>query len=503
MSATSEIIWIAVTGVCLLVATFLIWARFTSSWRGKDFWVWLPVFGKMDKWKKYDEQTGTAANRGEMLPVERELYSYYKSGLPEIKPDKFDNYVKYLSVAGQSDRIPMPVWMWFILYGLTVAEAFGTGALIAPLVSREITPNGALFIGAALAFVLAVVTLLFTHGAGEELYKNSIVSQIQTDYRQNSGFLLADGSHVQHINHISPTEVQDIDKGASPTTRMAARLNIATISAAKKKYMSIISAVLLVALAFVLSTWYRHDELNKHLDSEAVGMSSPSQASGSANYQNMFSSAGDGGASASSGNNTQLPAAVAQATQQSQKKAVNAIVSDKKSANDVGVLLLGVIYLFTQILGVVTGYKYGFFNEGVEKAYNETLGYQSYDSFLSHVVSPVAQVADLRMGMLRRSISNINATYHPEPFDFIEMYTRPAQYQAQRVAAQPALPVWSDEQLSDLAKELLSMPVEERAKYVKQKELTQEDFARLTKAIAVIKENQQQLPKDLLDALGD
>ncbi|WP_123103489.1 hypothetical protein [Acidithiobacillus sulfuriphilus] len=514
----SRVIEIVVAAVVLLSIVFLVWSSYTTSLLGKDFWVWLPFLGKMAKWSRGDERTGEHDDSpGTMIPVEKALYDYYKNGVPETSRKSFDRYRKYLVLAKQSDRRPMSAWMWAILFGLTVAEAFGTGALIAPLISREITPDGALFIGAALAFVLAVVTLLFTHNAGHDLYHNSLVSHIAANFRQRGGFVVGGKDKaVEAISVISPDMDQDKDESNAPMTRLAARLGINTLGDAKKRYGNIVAATSLIVLAFVLSTWYRHDELNKHLDSEAVGMSAPSSASaagGTQSFQNMFSSSSASGA----GGDTPLPAAVAQAAQQSQKKATDAIISDKKSANDVGVVLLGVIYLFTQFLGVVTGYKYGFFGENAEQAYKETKGYPSYDTFLGHVVKPVSQRATMRMTTLRSNLSKMNPTYRPSIFDFMEMYIADARPPRETVdlsdqpenrPAREAVGL-SDEQICALAEKTLSLPSrEERVSFVSGQNLLPKDRERFQSALATAKEKRKAtesagLSQDLLDALGD
>jgi uncharacterized membrane protein (DUF485 family) len=515
----SRVIETAVTAVVLLSIIFLVWSNYTTSLLGKDFWVWLPFFGKMAKWSRGDERTGENDDSpGTMIPVEKALYDYYKNGVPETSSKSFDRYRKYLVVAKQSDRRPMSIWMWAILFGLTVAEAFGTGALIAPLVSREVTPDGALFIGAALAFVLAVVTLLFTHSAGHDLYHNSLVSHIAANFRQRGGFVVGgQDKPADAINIISPDMDQDKDEFNAPLTRLAARLGIITLGDARKKYMNIVAATTLILLAFVLSTWYRHDELNKHLDSEAVGMSAPSSAAGGApSFQNMFASPSTTGG-AGVGGGPSLPAAVAQATQQSQQKATGAIIGDKKSANDVGVILLGVIYLFTQFLGVVTGYKYGFFGENAEHAYKETRGYPSYDTFLGHVVKPVSQRATMRMTTLRSNLSKINPSYRPSTFNFMQMYisdARPHQETidlsglSERSTARETSGL-SDEQISALAEKTLFLPSkEERVSFVSAQNLSPKDRERFQSALVAAKGKRKAiesvgLSQDILDALGD
>ena len=264
----SQVIEMVVTAVVLFSIIFLVWSSYTTSLLGKDFWVWLPFLGKMAKWSRGDERTGENNDSPEtFIPVEKALYDYYKNGVPEITRKSFEQYRKYLVLAKQSDRKPMSGWMWVILFGLTVAEAFGTGALVAPLVSREITPDGALFIGSGVALVLAVITLFFTHNAGHDLYHNSLVSHVAANFRQRGGFMVGgQDKPVEAIGVISPDMDQDKDELNAPLTRLAARLGIIALGDAKKKYLSIVSATALILLSGRITCNDRSYRFHRHHD---------------------------------------------------------------------------------------------------------------------------------------------------------------------------------------------------------------------------------------------
>ena len=97
-------------------------------------------------------------------------------------------------------------------------------------------------------------------------------------------------------------------------------------------------------------------------------------------------------------------------------------------ANDAGILILALIYVFTQFLGLLTGYKYSFFNEEGVNAYHKTLGQLGYDDFERVAVRPVAQRAQMRLGQLRSKLSSANPGYgdHMQPFDFLAAYRESA-----------------------------------------------------------------------------
>ena len=97
---------------------------------------------------------------------------------------------------------------------------------------------------------------------------------------------------------------------------------------------------------------------------------------------------------------------------------------DSSLPNDAGIMILALIYVFTQLLGLLTGYKYSFFNQDGEKAYCKTLGQLGYDDFLRVAVRPVAQRAQMRLGQLRAKLSSANPGYgdRMKPFDFMTAY---------------------------------------------------------------------------------
>lgn len=410
--------------IALLAVMFLLTlytaSHYTTSFSlmAKDFWVRIPVIGKMATWRRMIDGTGKNWPTGKLLPPEKALYKYYEHGVPPISRGEFEKYKEYLKLAHQSGRKPLPGWMLLILVLLTVAEAYGTGALIAPLIASDITPDGALYIGAGIALVLAVVTLFFTHAAGQDLFQNRLIATVRNSYRHATGFLVVDNGRQNTCNDlklIDPRDDQNKDAAYPPTTRLAARIGVTTKDKTKPHMMNIILATLLIVAAFVLTTWYRHYELVLVLDCQSSGYNNMAQGGGLQHFQNMLGNLGNG---------IHLPYGVTRPARRSQQHARNFICGDQRDAINVGVILLGVIYLFTQLLGVVTGYKYGFANDEARQAYHETSRYISYESFLNHVVSPVAQRADMRMAQLRTFLVKSNPDYihrHKE-FDFLDHY---------------------------------------------------------------------------------
>ena len=426
--------WATLTfSIVALALIFIVWSRYTHSLWGKDFWVWLPVFGKMAKWSKMtigidnpDTERSRAADANYAdhvltTPAERALFSYYADGLKVASPKQFANYREFLIQSDQNGRQPMAPFIWIILAMLTIAEAIGTGLLIAPLLSQDITPNLAVIVGSVIALAIAAIALMITHGAGEDWFRNGLLTRVRKTYDEQSGFFDRQGQRLRHVDPVSPEKEQTIDANNSPIARLAARIGATTKPAMANRILRMVFAVVFIVVFGLGTTAYRHYIFNHEQDAANSGLNSAAVAAPS--YQSMFSGSGSG--SATSGN-LPLPAAVASAAQQSQQQAQSALEGDSSKANDAGILILALIYVFTQIIGILTGYKYSFFNGDAENAYHGTQGKMSYADYRSDVLEPVAQRAESRMEQLRSELAKKNPRFRDNVrrFSFVEAITR-------------------------------------------------------------------------------
>jgi hypothetical protein len=396
--------------IALLGVIFVTWSKYTRSLLGKDFWVVLPVVGKMADWKKMTEGTGEYTlqvphdagyvARTLTVPAEIALFHYYDDGLEKTSRDAFLSAREYLKISAQNGRRPMSPLLWAILGVLTVAEAIGTGLLLAPLLSRDITPALAMGAGTIIALVIAIVAVRFTHAAGEDMFANTLLAKVRNSFKQNKGFRRTDGSRYgDFVKPVGPEDDQTTDANLEPAGRLAARIGATSMSSMQPKKMNIILAAAFIVLFAVGTSAYRHYMFNQEQDRAATAPADGAD-NASPNFQNMFAQ----GASSA----VVLPDEVAAAAKQS----------------NAGIMILALIYVFTQLLGLLTGYKYSFFNEDGEKAYRKTLGQLGYDDFLRVAVRPFAQRAQMRLGQLRAKLSSANPSYGDRmtPFDFMIAY---------------------------------------------------------------------------------
>lgn len=426
-------VWVVVaSSIAISAVIFGVWSRYTRSLWGKDFWVAFPMIGRMSHWKKMTEGTGIFdpssrlpedaryTDRVLVVPAEKALYDYYRDGLSDVGSEEFSRAREFLKLSGQNGRKPMSRWIWVILAMLTIAEALGTGLLLAPLMSKDITPNLAILVGSVVALAIAAIALIITHGAGEDLFRNGLLNKVRTSFRQNGVFLKKGGARADAtVGTIGPEDAQSTDKDLDPVARLASRIGATTMSSMNLKLWRLILSVVFIIVFGVGTTAYRHYLFNRQQGSAASGVSA---ASASPDYKSLFNPKNGSGSPASGG--MPLPDAVASAAKQSQTQAKDVIALDTSRANDAGITILALIYVFTQLIGILTGYKYSFFDSDAEKAYNNTHGELSYEGYLRKVVRPVAQRAQMRLGQLRSKLSQINPRYrnNMNPFDFMEAY---------------------------------------------------------------------------------
>ena len=363
-------IWITTAAITLLLAIiFLIWSKYTKTLLGKDFWVMLPVVGRMAEWKKMTEGTGDYASRlptdaGYVertltVPAERALYDYYDDCLEKTGRNDFLNAREYLKISGQNGRKPMSLFLWGILGALTVAEAFGTGLLLAPVLSSDITPRLALIAGTVIALVIAIVALLMTHGAGEDWVANTLLAKVRNSFKQNKGFRRSDGSKSSDfVQTVGPENEQGMDSNLEPDGRLAARIGATSIVSMQPRRMRIIAAAAFIVLFAIGTTAYRHYIFVTQQDCNATTPSGQGD-SGSQNFSHLF---GQNGGTAT----LRLPTPVARDAQNATQRAHRAICRDHSYAEDAAIMILALIYVFTQLLGFLTGVKYSFFNKDAE-----------------------------------------------------------------------------------------------------------------------------------------
>lgn len=400
----------------LVLLAFLIWLRRTKDFWWTDFWYAFPRFGSLPKSIREknlhlvtDDVTGQA-----IAPAEQALISAYFNHIGVITRERFSRAYRFLLLAKQSDRRPMPFWGLPILFLLLVAEALGFGMLLAPFIAAEITPNAAEIIGVVIAFVMAIIAAGLTHTAGQEFYESGLIRKIRriANNTKTPLYRLA----------IANDEDQDIDAGENDITRFGNRVLESAEDKASVKF--IIAAGLFIAIVLVASSLLRYENLRLAVTQQASLQTSPAA---STIGTNPFAT------------QSTLPPDVAQNAQQAQAQVQVEENAEQLTGGVAGIIGLAAIFVFTQIYAMTLGIRYGHIERArVKSAYrNGTLGFSSYDDYKRHILDPRVRRTERRLQQLKNGLYN-DSQQTPSSLTFSHWLDQKMQNESAHMRAEPA-----------------------------------------------------------------
>lgn len=378
----STIVWSLPLLIAAVVTLFFVWKRYTDDLWWADFWVCVPLVGKMRRWKQQThgiENVATWQDAG-LPPAEESLCSTYIDKLPKVDQRVFERASEYLKITHPNGRSPMSAFMFVALIVLTIAEAAGTGMLIAPFVASEITGNQMVWIGYVIATVMAVGLLGLTHAAGAAVYKRSAI-------RKALGSVNAtvEGYTGQKI---SSGDDQEQDKDASPKVRFGSRV----LEGAHDRGSLVVPIVATTLLAVLLIgiTWMRIKGLQIEVTNHV------------ADHGQLAASAGSNPFTAVSGidASTAMPTDVADSSRAAQQKVDHELSSEMFSQGIAGAIVLAIIYVITQALGFFQAFGSSFVGDG-KNAYRQTFGHTSFQSYQAKHIKPALDRGNMRLTDLR------------------------------------------------------------------------------------------------------
>lgn len=378
----STIVWSLPLLIAATVTLFFVWKRYTDDLWWADFWVCVPLAGKMRRWKQQThgiENVATWQEAG-LPPAEESLCSTYIDKLPKVDQMVFERASEYLKITHQNGRSPMSAFMFVALILLTIAEAAGTGMLIAPFVASEITGNQMVWIGYVIATVMAVGLLGLTHAAGAAVYKRSAIKKalgsVNATVEGYTGHKISSGDN------------QDQDKDASPKVRFGSRV----LEGAHDRGSLVVPIVAVTLLAVLLLgiTWMRIKGLQ-------IGMTNHV-----ADHGQLVASGGSNPFPAAPGidTSTPMPTEVADSSRAAQQRVDRELDSEMFSQGIAGAIVLAIIYVITQALGFFQAFGSSFIGDG-KNAYRQTFGHTSFQSYQAKHIKPALDRGNMRLTELR------------------------------------------------------------------------------------------------------
>ena len=370
-----------------ILTAFIFWLR-ADNFRFTAFaykrpWVW--GNNHSGEFQKLSIQSlDSVVGPDKLVDAERTLCSTFKgaiSGSPmsEVSETQFNNAKNYLKITMQNDIHRPSMVAQIGLFLLILAESVGTGYVLAPWMSTEITPSQANVAAGVLALSVAIVLALITHATGAEM------AQFWR-YRKNSGSEGLDRT-------IDLGENQDVDAffidpnnstvRPNPTPRRFS--NRVMDPGGKGPVLLIISTLIIIAIMVAI------------FEIRAGGIDSQATMQVASFKQNNSGDASDPFSTASQ---TPLPPDAVAAQNDYKDKVAKTLSDDYRKQGIAASIMLALIYLVTQFTAFIIAAKTTFSGQG-QQAYEFTRNMQSFETFKAKFLQPKIARAEGFLAQLR------------------------------------------------------------------------------------------------------
>ena len=367
----------SVIALALLIAIYATFKFRIDLW-WLNFWYALPVIGKIARLSK---DSSRYAKDKSWTNSERTLCNDYKRFIHPSSEAEFNKRIDYLAKANDTGRSPTPGWLFIVLGVLIIAEGMGFSYLLGSWMAMEGSENTRVLLMGGIVLVLCVVLGFLTHNAGHQLFRTNLVRRSQKEWRDDgqNGPLRTHNITLkddQHVDDHSPQYTQCINRVGGDSSYA-----LVWIAAA---------AILVIAVA---STVMRVKHLEAEQGRETVQAVS-AQAQGAADG-NPFAA------------NAALPAEITAPQAAADAKAKADINNSAAVEGLSAFLMLAFIFVVTQIVGIIAGYKWGFAGKNSKDAYKSTLGFSTYDDY-SRYFSPILATAEAKLSNLQQRLAEQN-----------------------------------------------------------------------------------------------
>jgi len=390
-----------------------------THWQEVKFW-WLnftynfPVIGKMSRLAKDIE--GFDENHKWFYSEERlcrDYYNFYEK--VDVDDESYDEAKDYLHAAGELGRKPTPTFIWIMIFILVIVEAFGFAYVLAgftiPGASEATQQKGAIGVAA----MLAVLLVWLTHLTGQELHKNSLIKKIRRWYKNDNA-----GGH--NWRDLKPDEKlitidNTFDDKDSPNyIRMLNRLDVN--DKVQTTYTKTILTLAFIIAVAVGATYIRHQVLVQEI------------ASSHESAMNIFNDDASPFGNADTGDDADIGALFGDNAADDAKEDLSSLFGGDESAasapkknhstsiedetnqkgGDATFMILGLLFIFIQILGIFFGMHYDFAGRESKEAYECLRGFSTKKAFLSYyerAKTHIARIAQQQLQKLQHKM-NIN-----------------------------------------------------------------------------------------------
>ena len=338
--------------------------------RLRTLWLRVPGIGGLARLAR---QPGLAGKwDGTWRHSELQLCHMFQGYLNAISRDSFNNYLSYLGKSGDTGRTPASAWLKWSVAMAVVLESAGLSYVLFPELSLTRTSVNTAMVMTVGASVLAGLTLLyFMHQAGGQAYKNHLIAACK-----RHGALDASKPFPAKIAETQANLPQASDDADPPEIQCLRRVGSET-----GIQSMLVAGVLLVAIA---------------------GYSTVVLVKNQANRQSVESVSAETAASQTA-NSRERPGNAALPENIPDRPSSAASDRAETSAGLGTDMVLGVMFLVTQMIGVGIGYRHQLAGKQGKIAYESTLGFATYEEYFSYHDGQIMHLAEYWLKELQRT----------------------------------------------------------------------------------------------------
>ena len=311
-------------------------------------WLRIPFIGGLARIAK---QPGLAAKwDGSWSNAEIRLCHLFKGQMSDIGRDAFNNYLSYLGKSGDAGRTPAPAWLiWSLALAVMLESMAWAYALFPGLSQAYAGGSAALALTFGIAAVIGLALLYFMHQAGGQAYRNHLIRACLRPAPKGGAALLQG-----RLAEIQAHQPQTSDDGDPPQIQCLRRVGTETAI-----HSMVIAAVLLLAVAGYSTLVHLKNQARLQA-AEAVTLEMPL-------------------------GRPALPPAMPDSA------------PALEQARDAGLgadLVLGILFVATQMLGASIGYRHQLAAKQGRIAYRSTRGFATHQEYSAHHDGVVQHWAD-------------------------------------------------------------------------------------------------------------
>ncbi len=402
-------------GFAVIVLAFVI-----THWQEVKFW-WLnftytfPIVGKISRLSKDIE--GFDENHKWFYSEERlcrDYYNFYEK--VDKDSESFDEAKSYLHSAGELGRKPTPTLIWIMIFVLVIVEAFGFAYVLAgftiPGASEATQQKGAVGVAA----MLAILLVWLTHMTGQELHKNTLIKKIRRWYKNDN----AGGTNWRDLKPDEQLITIDntLEDEKSPNyIRMLNRIDIN--DQVKATYTKTILTLFFIFVVAIGATYIRDQVLKQEIASShesAVNIfnadASPFASSDASSDDDIGALFGDAAVDDAKEDLAALFGGEEKAETKTSTSNSNSVIDETNlKGGEATFLILGLMFVFIQILGIFFGMHWDFAGRESKEAYECLRGFSTKNSFLGfyeRAKTHIARTAQKQLQKLQHSMNIIN-----------------------------------------------------------------------------------------------